>query len=371
MQSILIIGMTPNPGGIESFLMTCFRQLKDSFQIDFLTTFDTCAYSEEIIENQSKIYTIRSSQFKEASSFKKEVSDFFKHHHYDIIWFNACDLGNLGLLKYAQLASPKKVIVHGHNNDFMQKGKKAIFYKLMHYRNKKKVKEYATDYWACSELAGQFFFEDDLRNTSHYKIINNAIDTNRFKFDEEVRKIYRKDLEIEDKIVILNTSRFNYQKNLLFLIDIFDELKKFDDRFELVLVGDGELRGEIANKLSELNLTNSTHLLGIRSDIPQLLSAGDIFLFPSRFEGFGISLLEAQASGLISFTSETVVPKSVGVTDLLTYISLERSPKEWAEIIYKKYNEETIERKLYSDIIKDKGFDVFQEINRVKALLEE
>lgn len=370
MTSILIIGMTPNPGGIESFLMTCFRQLKDSFKIDFLTTFDTCAYSEEILQNQSQIYTIKASQFKESSQFKKEVSVFFEHHHYDIIWFNACDLGNLGLLKYAHLASPKKVIVHAHNNDFMQKGKKALFYKFMHYRNKKKVKEYATDYWACSELAGQFFFEDDLRNSPTYKIINNAIDTNRYKFDSEMRNIYRKDLDLEDKIVILNTSRFNYQKNLLFLIDIFNELKKYDPRFELVLVGDGELRGDIENKLSELNLTDSTHLLGIRSDIPQLLSAGDIFLFPSRFEGFGISLLEAQASGLLSFTSETVVPKSVGVTDLLTYISLERSPQEWAEIIYKKYKEETIERKQYSDIIKDKGFDIFQEINRVKSLLE-
>lgn len=371
MKNILMIGMTPNPGGIESFIMTFYRYLKKYYRIDFLTTFDTCAYSKEILENQSQIFTIKSSQFKDSSNFKKEVSDFFKHHHYDIIWFNACDLGNLGLLKYAYLSSPEKVIVHAHNNDFMQKGKKALFYKFMHYRNKKKVKQYATDYFACSELAGEFFFEDEVRQSPHYHIINNAIDSKRFKFDSEMRNIYRRDLHLENKITIINTARFNYQKNLLFLIDIFDELKNKDDRFELVLVGDGELRGELEQKISDLNLTDSVQLLGLRSDIPELLSAADIFLFPSRFEGFGISLLEAQASGLLSFTSKTVVPESVGITDLLTYISLDESPVEWADMIYSQFTSRDIDRNKYTDIIKEKGFDIDTEAKRLKSYLDD
>ena len=86
MKSVLIIGMTPNPGGIESFLMTYFRKLKDTFKIDFLTTFETCAYSQEILDNNSRIYTIKSSQFKQAKEFKQELTYFFQHHHYDIIW---------------------------------------------------------------------------------------------------------------------------------------------------------------------------------------------------------------------------------------------------------------------------------------------
>ncbi|MBV3371416.1 glycosyltransferase [Catenibacterium mitsuokai] len=299
------------------------------------------------------------------------MSDFFKHHHYDIIWFNACDLGNLGLLKYAYLSSPEKVIVHAHNNDFMQKGKKALFYKFMHYRNKKKVKQYATDYFACSELAGEFFFEDEVRQSPHYHIINNAIDSKRFKFVSEMRNIYRRDLHLENKITIINTARFNYQKNLLFLIDIFEELKNRDDRFELVLVGDGELRGELEQKISDLNLTDSVQLLGLRSDIPELLSAADIFLFPSRFEGFGISLLEAQASGLLSFTSKTVVPESVGITDLLTYISLDESPVEWADMIYSQFTSRDIDRNKYTDIIKEKGFDIDTEAKRLKSYLDD
>lgn len=371
MKSVLIIGMTPNPGGIESFLMTYFRKLKNTFKIDFLTTFDTCAYSQEILDNGSRIYTIQSSQFKQVKEFKQEMTSFFQHHHYDIIWFNACDLGNFGLLKYAQLASPEKVIVHAHNNDFMKKGKKALFYKFMHYKNKKKVKQYATDFWACSELAGQFFFEEDIRQSPRYHVINNAIDTDRFKYDREVRTAYRKDLHAEDKIVVMNTARFTYQKNQLFLIDIFSELKKMDDRFELVLVGDGELRSELEQKISDLNLTDSVQLLGLRSDIPELLSAADIFLFPSRFEGFGISLLEAQASGLLSFTSKTVVPESVGITDLLTYISLDESSKEWADIIYRQFIKRDIERNKYTDVIKEKGFDIDTEANKLKSYLDD
>ena len=324
MKSVLIIGMTPNPGGIESFLMTYFRKLKDTFKIDFLTTFETCAYSQEILDNNSRIYTIKSSQFKQAKEFKQELTYFFQHHHYDIIWFNACDLGNFGLLKYAQLCSPEKVIVHAHNNDFMMKGKKALFYKFMHYKNKKKV--------------------------TH---------------DQEEA------LTMSDKIVVMNTARFTYQKNQLFLIDIFEELKNKDDRFELVLVGDGELRGELEQKISDLNLTDSVQLLGLRSDIPELLSAADIFLFPSRFEGFGISLLEAQASGLLSFTSKTVVPESVGITDLLTYISLDESPVEWADVIYSQFTSRDIDRNKYTDIIKEKGFDIDTEAKRLKSYLDD
>ena len=371
MKSILMIGMTPNPGGIESFIMTFYRYLKKDYRIDFLTTFNTCAYSKEILENQSQIFTIKSSQFKQAKQFKQEMTIFFQHHHYDIIWFNACDLGNFGMLEYAQLCSPEKVIVHAHNNDFMMTGKKALFYKFMHYKNKKKVKQYATDYFACSELAGKFFFEDDVRQSPHYHIINNAIDSKRFKFDNEMRNIYRKDLHLENKITIINTARFNYQKNLLYLIDIFEELKNKDDRFELVLVGDGELRGELEQKISDLNLTDSVQLLGLRTDIPELLSAADIFLFPSRFEGFGISLLEAQASGLLSFTSKTVVPESVGITDLLTYISLDESPKEWADIIYRQFIKRDIERNKYTDVIKDKGFDIYTEAMKLKSYLDD
>ena len=235
MKSVLIIGMTPNPGGIESFLMTYFRKLKDTFKIDFLTTFETCAYSQEILDNNSRIYTIKSSQFKQAKEFKQELTYFFQHHHYDIIWFNACDLGNFGLLKYAQLCSPEKVIVHAHNNDFMMKGKKALFYKFMHYKNKKKVKQYATDYWACSELAGEFFFEDDVRQSSRYHVINNAIDTDRFKYDREVRAAYRKDLHAEDKIVVMNEGLI---QQIGSPIDIYNEP---ENRFVANFIGESNI----------------------------------------------------------------------------------------------------------------------------------
>ena len=235
MKSVLIIGMTPNPGGIESFLMTYFRKLKDTFKIDFLTTFETCAYSQEILDNNSRIYTIKSSQFKQAKEFKQELTYFFQHHHYDIIWFNACDLGNFGLLKYAQLCSPEKVIVHAHNNDFMMKGKKALFYKFMHYKNKKKVKQYATDYWACSELAGEFFFEDDVRQSSRYHVINNAIDTDRFKYDREIRAAYRKDLHAEDKIVVMNEGLI---QQIGSPIDIYNEP---ENRFVANFIGESNI----------------------------------------------------------------------------------------------------------------------------------
>ena len=125
-----------------------------------------------------------------------------------------------------------------------------------------------------------------------------------------------------------------------------------------MLIGDGENRKAIMNKIDKLKLNSNVILLGLKSNIPEYLCAMDVFLFPSLYEGLGISLIEAQASGLISFASEKVIPQEVKITNLVNFISLNLSAKEWAEKIMDVDTTSIEKRKEYSIQVKNAGYDI-------------
>ena len=142
----------------------------------------------------------------------------------------------------------------------------------------------------------------------------------------------REELGIEGKKVIGHVGRFNPQKNHEFLIDIFNEVYKKDNNTVLLLVGDGYLKEKIEDKVKKLGLEDSVRFLGVREDIPELLQAMDLFLFPSLFEGLPVVLVEAQAAGLKCVTS-TGVTKETDITNSLEFYDLNETPEKWAEKI--------------------------------------
>src|SRR5690606_27518429 len=124
---------------------------------------------------------------------------------------------------------------------------------------------------------------------------NNAIDVSRFTYNPVTRASIRKKLEISDTKIIGHIGRFNEQKNHFYLIKIFQELLKIDQSYHLLLVGDGNLSGRIKELVDDLNISENVTFLGIRHDIPDLLQAIDVFVFPSLYEGLPVTLVEAQA----------------------------------------------------------------------------
>ena len=169
----------------------------------------------------------------------------------------------------------------------------------------------------------------DIDNTV---VIRNGIDFRRFQNVYESKSSIRKCLGIPDNAYVIgHIGRFSDQKNHDFLIDIFSEVcKKRDDAF-LLLIGSGELMNTIKAKIDRLNLTDKVLILSHRSDIPQLLKSMDVFVFPSKFEGLGIVLIEAQVAGLRCIVSDAV-PKEAFKTELVIPVSLGESPEKWAEI---------------------------------------
>lgn len=361
MKKILVFGITENPGGVESVIMNYYRKIdKDKFQFDFLCNTEEVAYEDEILALGGKIYriTARSANRKK---YKKELIEFYEKHakEYNAIWVNVCSLANIDYLRYAKKYGIRYRIIHSHNSQNMDSKLRGVLHKL----NKLVIKKYATDFWACSDEAGKWFYNKNIMNSDKYLVINNAINTKTFMYNEKIRKEYRKRLNIENKFVIGNVGRLHFQKNQKFIIDIFNELCKKNDNYKLLLVGQGEDEEELKNKVKMLNLESKVIFLGVRQDVQNILQAMDIFLFPSIFEGLPVTLIEAEASGIEILTSTEAFPQNTKLNKLTSRLSLNDNINEWAEkleIISNELHKENRLDKSKSNIavIKKSGYDI-------------
>ena len=371
MKRVLVFGITDNPGGVESVIMNYYRLIdKEKINFDFLCNTEIVAYEEEIKSLGGKIYRI-TARSKDYRKYKKEIKKFFKENakKYSTIWVNVCSLANIDYLKYAKKYGIKHRIIHSHNSQNMDSKLRGFVHKI----NKLKIHKYATDYWTCSEEAGKWFYKNKILKSDKYLLINNAINTENYKFDEEIRQEYRKELKIENKIVIGHIGRFHFQKNQEFLIEIFNEINKLNRDTVLILIGQGEDENKIEEKINKLKLNECVRILGMRKDVPQLIQAMDIFLFPSLFEGLALVLLETQASGLPVITSKNVVPECVKLSDNFQFIDLKMGAKYWAEKVLEVLNTK-INRKNLSNQnimnIKKLGYDINNEVKKVEKYFE-
>lgn len=213
---------------------------------------------------------------------------------------------------------------------------------------------YATHLLAVSSLAGISEFGKKRFKKGEVKVIPNAIDAKKYSFDLEVRKLKRKELNIEDAFAICHIGRFHPVKNHSFIIQIFKHVRNKYNNAKLVLIGEGSLRKEIESQVLKENLRNDVLFLGLRSDVPDLLQAMDVLVFPSFYEGFPGVVLEAQAAGLPCLISDTIT-KEVVITDIVECLSLNERPDVWAE---KLLNFKNVKRKDYSSEIILKGYDI-------------
>jgi glycosyltransferase involved in cell wall biosynthesis len=344
---------------------------EDKLKFYFLTFgTEVASFADEIKERGGVVIALDVNRFRNFFDFNKKVKAVFAEYVFDIVWLNDCSASNAEFLKYAYHANKNsKRIIHSHNNNFMKKGLRGVLNILAHYRGKSIAAKYATDFWACSENAGKFFYSERIRRLRGYKIINNAISADRFRFDDNVRADIRKELDVEDKIVIGHVGRFHFQKNHAFLIDIFNAIHKIEPNSALLLIGSGELTPMIQAKVSELGLAGAVKFLGVRNDVDRLLSAFDIFLLPSLFEGFGMVGLEAQCAGLPSLCSDAV-PDELLVTDLAVRIPLEKTAEYWADIAIEAAKRK-IERADYAGKISERGYDIATEGKKMCDYLSE
>lgn len=312
-------------------------------------------YKKMIEEKGGKIYTMDAvcrNKFHKMIKTIQWLNSVCREDSFDAFHINT-DTAYLAAiyLWLAKRAGIKKNVVHCHStmvdeNNRAIRGIKIVLHKLC----RRYVKKNANIKLACSNSAAKWLFGKE-----SVTIIPNGFDVDRFAFSEQKRTECRKHLNLGDKFVLCSVGRLAYPKNPLFTIDIYQEILKREKNSVLLFVGEGELHSEIENYARENQLdSNQVILLGNRSDIPELLSASDIFLLPSRFEGLGIVYMEAQASGMPVFASD-MVPEEAFVTNLIHKVRLTDSPARWAEKIIAHRNDA---RKDVQETIKREKFDI-------------
>jgi glycosyltransferase involved in cell wall biosynthesis len=340
-----------NRGGAETMIMNLYRNIdRSKIQFDFIVhTEDQCAFDDEIYKLGGKIFRVPAYKGTNHLTYLKKWEHFFKkHQEYKIIHGHVRSTASI-YLKTAQKYG-LTTIAHSHNTS-SGNGFSAIAKSVLQYPVR-----YVADYlFACSEAAGEWLFGDKACKKRNFYILNNAIDTKKFIFNNDIRDKKRKELQIEGKFVIGHVGRFHPQKNHEFLIDIFKEVYDKNDNAILLLIGEGDLQGSIQKKVYNLGLDNNVIFTGVRSDIPELFQAMDMFVFPSLYEGLGIVLIEAQASGLPCVVADTI-PKEALIIENVEQVSLTKSPEIWREAILQRID--SYDRISTYAKIKNCGYDI-------------
>lgn len=367
MYRILVFGMTENPGGVESFLRNYISVLSgEKLRFDFLCNFRVpMAYESEMQQLGSRVFyiTARSQNFFQ---YKKELKAFFEKHasEYDCIWVNVSSLANIDYLKLAKKYNIPRRIIHSHNSRNMDSALRG----RLHAFNKRRIGKWATDFWACSEEAAKWFYPSEL--SGKVVQIHNAISVERMRYTEEGRKKHREQLNCETGYLLGNIGRLHFQKNQEFLLKVFAAAAAKLPDADLVLIGQGEDETKLKGLAEELKISDRVKFVGVQSDIPGWLSAMDLFVFPSLFEGMPIAALEAQANGVPILASDTAVPKAGIVNENCRTLSLNESVEHWAEVLAdwvvkaRRESEETIKSNFRS-----KGYDITAEAEKVESLL--
>lgn len=341
-------------GGAETMIMNIYRHIdRAKIQFDFMVHSQEKGFFEDEVELYGgRIFRVPYFNGFNKRQYTSEVRKLMDNHPEIRIVH-----GHLGSCAHIYLDEARKAgkisIAHSHNTNSKELSLKAIAYRLFTFKTRNK----ADFYFSCSEKAGEDRFGKKIvLDKTRYKVINNAIDCHKFTYDNNVRRILRDKLQLEDKYVIGHIGRFNNQKNHNFLIDIFEEYHRLYKDSILILVGDGDLKNIIEEKVNRLNLQKAVRFLGVKDNVNELLQAFDCIVFPSKYEGLPVTLIEAQASGLPCVISNTIT-KEVIVTDLVTQVPLSCDLSVWVSAIEKG---KSIIRKGRENDLKLKGYEIIE-----------
>ena len=357
MKKVLIVITTgfESNGGLASVMMNYYRHMdRTNYQIDFASTnIPDERLAVEVKEAGSRYFNLGERK----SNTLKYICNLFqllRKEKYDIIHVNGNSATMVFELFPALLCGVKVRIAHGHTTKSN--------YPRMHNILAPFFRKMYTKAIAVSKDTGEWLYQKD------YIILNNAIDVGHYQYNDDARNKVREQLGITDKLVIGNVGKLNGPKNHTFLIDIFIEINKKRDDAVLVIAGGGELESELKQKCKENNIAEKVYFLGMLDDVSEVIQAYDVFVFTSIFEGLGMALIEAQASGL-ECVSSNVVPEETAVTDNIQYMSLDKSVKEWADKVLEVSSYDRAEHSKHAvESVRSHGYDIRYEASKLMEI---
>lgn len=355
-KKILHYGLSCNKGGIETYLLKISQNInREEFEFVFVDEWEGKAYYRCELEQMGFKFIDVTSRRKSFIKNRKQWKKILIQEKPDVLH---CHLNTLSYI-YPIVVAKKlgiKVIVHSRSAGDMW----SLHSRIFHNINLKKLVNLDVVRVAVSREAGNWLF-----GNFSYTVINNGIDESKYKFSMNSRKKIREELGIEDNLVIGNVASLSKPKNISFLIDVFYEFHKCNEKSILLVVGDGKLKSSLYEHVKELDIEQYVIFTGKRDDVGEVLSAMDIFVMTSFYEGFPNALLEAQCSGLKCVVSDTIT-REVNA-GLCTYISLDDIPKRWSEIINESISSSGERDGAYLSI-KEKGFSVNEEMKKLMEM---
>ena len=355
-------------GGAESRIMDLYRNIdREKMQFHFVQhTKDRCAFEAEVESLGGKVYQVPRFNVKNYFSYKKAWKDLFKAHpEIKVVQGHMTSTAAI-YLPIAKKAGVEITIAHARSAgvDPGLKGKLTQFLRRNLYQR--------CDYrFTCSEMAAEAVFGPQNQISRKALFIPNAIDVDKFKFEEETRNQIRYELLLQDKFVIGHVGRFSHMKNHKYMLQILEQCIRIEKEKRLpetvlMFLGDGELKEEIMEQAVAMGISSRVLFMGNKRDVYRYYQAMDYFLLPSFYEGLPGTAIEAQASGLPGIISDSVTGEAV-VTELLQMRSIKEEPRLWAEEIMKESQKwDKRDRSYYTQAVKRASFDVKEQAKRMQ-----
>lgn len=367
MRVLQVFGEPLSFGGQEAFIMNIYEAIdKSKIQFDFFTPYycnnNNMKKKIEMLGGSVYACNRKFESKKRKKYFVNELETFLSKQKYDIVHINSCSTFALAYgAKIAKQYNAIKVIVHSHS-----KGLLSLKYLVVKLLSNNKLKKYADVYLACSDEAARWKFPGQIINEKKYSVIKNGINVEKYLFNNEIRREYRRKFGIDDRTFVLgHIGRMELEKNHFFVIDVFSKLKNKNDDSKLILIGNGSLEDKIKEKIKNLNLTESIIILKNRNDVNKILQSMDSFIFPSLYEGLGMAAIEAQAAGLKVFVSENI-PEIANVTDNFIKLNLASGSEYWANRILTEHNKEY--RKNTKNELYKHGYDICESVSNLEKI---
>ena len=314
MKRVLVTGGSQiGKAGVASIVYKWGTSFSDKVVYDYLMQrgLPDQIYIDSIEQAGSKIYTMNDSSPSMICSINW-VRDIVKEFGYETIHINTDSAYVAAAYIYAsKKGGIKNIYVHSHctriddNNAFIRLIKTTIHYLCRPY-----VKRNTKAFLSCSTPACRWMFGRSAVQSDKFVLIKNGVEVEKYLYSEDVRKQKRAELGISDQYVIGSIGRFSYQKNHSMLIDIFKKYNAINPKTILLLVGEGELETTIKQKVKSFGLENRVMFVGRRRDVNELLSAMDILIMPSRFEGLPVTAVEAQMASLPCILSDRITKET-------------------------------------------------------------
>ncbi len=318
-------------GGIETMIMNLYRNIdREKVQFDFLAHYGREAvYNEEIRAMGGRIYEMPALKdenhvyYWRLFAYLKALRKFFREHQeYRVIHGHMTNTASL----YMPIAKKNGVtcrIAHSHST----KGKAGLL-GIVTNLLQKPVYRHGTDFFACSEGAKSWLYPQKLIDAGKVQILANAVDAARFRYNREIREKMRQELELGDRLTVVCVARFRPEKNQTFLIDVLQELVKVREDVVMVFAGEGPCEDDVKAKVQQYGLESFARFLGMRTDVPDILQAADVFALPSLFEGMPVTAIEAQAAGLYCVVTEGLTDE-MNALGMVEYVP--HDPALWAK----------------------------------------